>query len=315
MKKIFYYTGAIIILTSCKSNSNKRFNGSTTTKSNTAVLEANRVIDYTNIVSEVVEKYTNAAADAIKDYDETNQKWTNNEDVIGVFSTDMDFLGNEKNKATIAFAAPVQELKDDITFFKDSVGLYKDLFRQFKENDSTLKFYITAKDFKDDKYAKGKDLLNKQFEIYPQLARLYNSINKKIEKVAEAAEAVSQQDSPLKNAYSACKGDLNKMKSLVDFIIKKQEGFTEQDIVEIDKMYATFTNSIEQNKVANKADVEKANKTIQYNMFYDRITSESAAVKSIIRNIKSVKKLTENDYTLIDASYTNAVTVYNVWIQ
>jgi gamma-glutamyl phosphate reductase len=105
------------------------------------------------------------------------------------------------------------------------------------------------------------------------------------------------------------------MKILVDFMVIKQAKFTDEDIAEVDKQYATFTYSIEQNKVANKGDVEKQNKTLLYNMFYDRLVTESASIKSIIRDVKSTKKLSENNYTLLDASYTNAVTVYNVWVQ
>jgi hypothetical protein len=316
MKKIIQYSLiSILFSNSCKFKNSTKFDRGTINESNIEILKANKIISYTNTVSEVVEKYTNAAADAMEDYNETNQKWSSNEDVIGVFSTDMDFLGNNKTAADIAFATPVSELEQDVAFFTDSLTLYKKLFSEFKANDSTLKLYITAKNYKDDAYAKGKGILQKQFEIYPQIARLYNSINSKIEKVTETAEAVSLKDSPIKNAILACKGDLNKMKILVDFMVIKQAKFTDEDIAEVDKQYATFTYSIEQNKVANKGDVEKQNKTLLYNMFYDRLVTESASIKSIIRDIKSTKKLSENNYTLLDASYTNAVTVYNAWVQ
>jgi hypothetical protein len=305
----------VLFLSGCKSNNNYKLNKSTNNKSNIEITNANKIISYTNTVSEVVEKYTNAAADAMEDYDETNEKWLKNEDVMDVFSTDIDFLGNNKTAADIAFATPVSELEKDIAFFTDSLMMYKKLFSEFKANDSTLKLYITAKDYKDDAYVKGKGILQKQFEIYPQIVRLYNSINSKIVKVTASAEAVSLKDSPIKNAILACKGDLNKMKSLVDFMVIKQAKFADEDIAEVDKQYVAFTNSIEQNKVANKAEVEKQNKTLLYNMFYDRLITESANIKSIIRDVKSTKKLSENNYTLLDASYTNAVTVYNAWVQ
>jgi hypothetical protein len=316
MKKIIQYSLiSILFLNSCKFKNRAKFDRGTINESNIEILKANKIISYTNTVSEVVEKYTNAAADAMEDYNETNQKWSSNEDVIGVFSTNMDFLGNNKTAADIAFATPVPELEKYVVFFADSLRAYKNLFNQFKENDSTLKLYITAKDYKDDKYVKGKEILKKQFEIYPQIVQLYNSINSKIEKVVESAEAISLKNSPIKNAILACKGDLNKMKSLVDFMVIKQAKFTDEDIAEVDKQYTVFTNNIEQNKVANKGDVEKQNKTLLYNIFYDRLITESANIKSIIRDIKSTKKLSENNYTLLDASYTNAVTVYNAWVQ
>jgi hypothetical protein len=316
MKKIIQYSLiCILFLNSCKFKNNTKFDRGAINESNMEILKENKIISYTNTVSEAVEKYTNAAADAMEDYDETNQKWSSNEEVMGVFSTDMDFLGSHKAFADIAFATPTPELEKDAAFFADSLGAYKKLFDQFKENDSTLKLYITAKDYKDDAYVKGKGILQKQFEIYPQMVRLYNSINRKIEKVTETAEAISIKDSPIKNAILACKTDLKKMKSLVDFIIVKQKEFADEDIAEVDKQYAAFTNSIEQNKVANKAEVEKQNKTLLYNMFYDRLVTESASIKSIIRDIKNTKKLSENNYTLLDASYTNAVTVYNAWVQ
>lgn len=316
MKKIIYFLFAcIIIITSCKSQNKKNFSGNVTKLGNAQIIEANKIIDYTNTVSEVVEVYTNAAADAVEDYDATFKAWSKNEDVIGVFSTDMDFLAQQKTKADIAFAPPIPELKADVVFFKDSVGLFKNLFQQFTENNNALKLYISAKNYKDDKYAKGKDLLDKQFEIYTQLARLFKSIHKKIALVADYAEAVSQQNSPLKNAYKACKGDCSKMKALVDFMFSKQEKFTTEDIATIDKLFTEFTTSIEQNKTANKDELEKSNKAPIYTMFYDRIITENANMKAVIRNIKSTNILSEVDYSLLDASYNNTVSVYNAWVQ
>jgi hypothetical protein len=168
MKKIIHYSLiSILFLNSCKFKNNTKLDRGTINESNIEILKANKIISYTNTVSEVVEKYTNAAADAMEDYNETTQKTI----------------------ADIAFATPVSELEQDVAFFKDSLTLYKKLFSEFKANDSTLKLYITAKNYKDDAYAKGKGILQKQFEIYPQIARLYNSINSKIEKVTETAEA------------------------------------------------------------------------------------------------------------------------------
>lgn len=225
----------------------------------------------------------------------------------------MGFLWTEKTKAAKAFGTPPGALGDAVGFFKDSVGKYKSLFKQFQENDSVLKIYLKAEDFKDDNYAKGIDILGKQFDIYPQLAELRSSISNKIEQVADAAEEVSLKDSPIKDAYKAAKGDLAKMKKLANMIADKEK-YSDADIVEIDAAYADFTTSIEKNKAANQESLTKENKASQYNSFYKNITEESAKIKAVVRNIKSSKILSENDYDAVDRSYNSVVSAYNSWV-
>jgi hypothetical protein len=312
MQKVFICLSLVVMLaTGCKSKGTKiNANGSVEVSSQN---DANKIIDYTNDLIDVMKKYNEASEAAVKSYESLEDSWSGKGRFFGILSNEMGFLWTEKTKAGKAFGAPPAALGDALTFFKDSVGKYKSLFKKFQENDSVLKIYVKAEDFKDDKYAKGKDILNKQYEIYPQLITLRSAIGTKIDIVADAAEEVSLKDSPIKDAYKAAKGDLARMKKLADMIAEKEK-YSDADLTGIEAAYADFTDSIEKNKAANQESLTKENKASQYNSFYKDVTEENAKIKAVIRNIKSSKKLSEDDYDSVDRSYNSIVSAYNSWV-
>jgi Protein of unknown function (DUF3829) len=312
MKKIFIILSFVAVLAvGCKSKGTKiNANGSVEVSSQN---DANKIIDYTNDLIDVMKKYNEASEKAVTSYESLEDSWSGKSRFFGSIANDMNFLWTEKTKAAKAFGTPPAALGDALTFFNDSVGKYKGLFKKFQENDSVLKIYLKAEDFKDDKYVKGKDLLNNQYEIYPQLANLRSSIGAKIDLVADAAEEVSLKDSPIKDAYKAAKGDLATMRKLTNMIAGKEK-YSDADLTAIDAAYAGFTLSIEKNKAANQTSLAKENKASQYNSFYENLIEENAKLKSVIRNIKTSKKLSENDYDAVDRSYSNVVSAYNSWV-
>jgi len=312
MKRIFIYLplAATLFTVGCKTKSGKTgADGKTDVSS---VTDANKIIGYTNDVIDVLKKYNEAAENAVKYYGNLEDKM-NGKTTYASPNSDMNFLWTVKEKAKNAFGAPTTALGDDKKFFEDSVGTYKKLFEAFQAQDSTLKIYVKAEDFKDDNFAKGKDLITKQYEIYPQLLRLRSAISGKIEKIADAAEEVSLKDSPIREAYKNAKGDLAKFRSLADFITSKEK-FTDADLATIDADYTALTGNVEKNKTFDPAKLEKENKLVYYNNFYKSLTDELAEIKPAIRNIKEKKVLTESDYNLIDRSYSSAISSYNSWV-
>lgn len=299
----------LAVLTGCDLKFKKK--GSNSDDSPAA--EATRVVNYTNSIVDVMRSYTGAAESAISYYTDLEEYVAGSRSYQPSTPSSMNFLWTDKEKASSAFGDPVDGIGKDEQFFKDSLALYNRLFKTFKEQDSVLALYVKAEDYKDDAFAKGKTIIDKQNEIYPQLVRLRNSIETKIETVADAAEEISLKDSPILDAYKAAKGDLAKFKALANMIAEK-ETFSDADLATIDAKYNELTASIENNSHADKSKLNKENKTSQYTNFYQSITNQAAELKTIIREIKGNKKLTENEYNSLNNLYENVINAYNSWV-
>ncbi len=311
MKKIIIYLvlAVVALCTGCKMNGAKKMESG-----GSNVADANKIIDYTNAILEVVKKYNEAAENAVKYYGQLEDK-INGKNVYPFRTADIQFLWTAKKEAAKAFATPTDAFENnDKKFFADSMAAYHKIFDEFANNDSTLGAYIKAEDFKDDKYAKGKTLIDKQFILYPQLVSLRISLSDRIDKVADAAEDIALKDSPIKDAYIATKGDLGKVKSLVNKIADK-ETYTDVELSAIDAGYTALLASIEKNKGINPVNLQKENKIISFNNFYKFLTDEVLAIKPIIRTIKETKKLTENDYQKIGDIYKRVISDYNSWVK
>lgn len=298
----------LLATTGCKIKSGKDEKGTAVSFAS----DANKVIDYTNDVIDVLGKYSEVAEKSIDYYSELEDK-INEDRFLPTNSSGMNFLWTEKKKAANAFGEPTTALGKGKQFFKDSVGAYYKLFSEFKRQDSLLDMYMKAEDFKDDAFAKGKEIISRQYAAFPQMVRLRSAIQKKIEVVADDAETVALKDSPIRDAFKAAKTDLAKFKALTDKIADTEK-YTDADLSAIDAAYAELTASLEKNKNADKTNLDKENKTTSYNSFYSSVSQECVKIKPIIRKIKASKVLTDNDYDDINRIYNSVVSDYNVWV-
>jgi hypothetical protein len=187
------------------------------------------------------------------------------------------------------------------------------LFTKFEQQDSILNLYMKGKDYMDDNYAKGKEIIGKQYEIYYQLAILKNSINDKIEILADEAEEIALKDDPMRDAFVAAKQDLRKVKNLVH-TINSIDNYTDSDIKNIDAAYTDLAASIEAHKKLDRAALIKGNKNDAYNDFYESLTEEIATLKGFVRDIKENKKLKNTDYDRISNIIKNIISQYNSWV-
>jgi hypothetical protein len=310
---IYLFIFFVLMLSACKSKSGKTNFGFSDESS---ASDANKIISYTNDIIDVLKEYNDAAKKAVNYYGQLEDKMNGKSSFL-MSNTSMNFLFTAASQAKNAFGAPTEALGNDKKFFKDSVGTYHKLFKAFISNDSTLNLYVKAEDFKDDQFAKGKDLVNKQYEIYPQLIRLREVIGNKIDQVAEAAEEISLKDSPIKGAYKAAKTDLAKLKKVADMIAIKaaDEKYTDVELTAIETNYNELMASIDNNKDVDKEQLEKEHKTAMYSSFYKSLLNNVSEIKPIVRNIKETKKLSESDYNTLNNRYESVVSSYNSWVK
>jgi hypothetical protein len=314
MKKNFVYAAYLctIFFIGCNPSNAKKDKDGKLSSTTSSVEGANKIIEYTNDLMDVMKKYNEAANQALTYYEGVENKMSGKSSYAGS-NTGMNFLWTEKKKAANAFGKAPGALAGDAAFFNDSAAVYNKLFKQFKDQDSTLALYLKGEDFKDDKFEKGKTIINSQFELFPQLVRLRNVINDKIETVADAAEAVSLKDSPIKEAFAAAKGDLAKVKKFCNVVTSK-ENFTDARITEMNTSYDELSASIEKNKNLDKTNLDKESKTASYNTFYKEITESVIEMKPVLRAIRDTKKLSEDDYNKINRIYESIIRDYNSWV-
>jgi len=309
MKKIIIpVISAAFMIAGCKGGATKDADGKIGVSSEA---DANNIIGYTNDALEVLKSYNNFAGDKVKYYDELEKAWSQKESYNGFDG--IDNLWTVKKEADHVFNSIPDALGDEKKFFTDSIGKYRSLYRQFSSQDSTLELYIKAEDFKDDNYSKGKDLINKQFEIYPQLVSLRESIDAKIETVADAAEEVALKNSPIKDEYKFAKTDLATFKKVANMIVDNEK-YTDADLASIDSAYNSLAASIAKNAAVDKTNLTKESKLDSYNDLYKKLNEQSLILKSVIRDIKETKKLTDSDNTTVTNAYNSAISSYNSWV-
>jgi hypothetical protein len=305
-----------LVFNACNQLSGNKAAGSENVPDISSKDDANKIIEYTNALVDVVKKYNESAKENMNYYDQLADKMNGKRDYIIGGNSSANFLFTVNRQAAIAFAEPTSALGDDKKFFEDSMGLYRKLYDTFKDNDSTLNIYVKAEDYKDDDFVKGKSIIDQQYNIYPQLVRLRGNIGKKIDIVADAAEEVSLSDSPIKEAYKAAKTDLGKFEELANTMLDKAENekYSDTEIAAIETKYNDLLSSIEKNKNIDKSNLEKENKADSYMRFYKYMTEKSAELKPIIRNIKGSKTLSNNDYEDINRKYNSIISDYNSWV-
>lgn len=320
LKQLMGATLFIALMASCNSSGNKdpkNANNGTSSGSDISEDDANKIINYTNAVIDVLKVHQDAIHQAVKDYqeveDDINDQSKNGMDFYMHGSTALNVMFVDFRKGPIAFGEPTSALGKDKAFFADSVKAYKTLFDKFKAQNTELDLYMKGKDYKDDNFAKGKDLINKQYTLYDQLTALKRSINAKIEEVADAAEEVSLKDDPLREAYVAAKQDLKKTQELIQYI-DGIDNYTDKDVTKIDADYAAIIASIDAHKTIDRAELVKAYKNDSYDRFYASLTEGITELKAHIRDIKANKKLEDTDYESIHQIIKNIVAQYNAWV-
>lgn len=310
MKKILLSAVVLsLFVTSCKTGAKKDANGNTSVSSST---DANTIIDYTNDIIDVLKKYNDYAEQHTKYYTGLQKKWTGKTTFLPFAG--IDNLWTIKKQAANAFGKVPSAMGDDQAFFKDSVGMYNNLFKEFRNQDLVLQLYVKGEDYKDDNYAKGNEIINKQLETYPKLMRLRENIGNRIENIADAAEEITLKDSPIKDAYKNAKSDLASFKKLANMIVS-QETFTDVEVANIENNYSKLNESVTKNAAMDKTNLDKENRTTAYNTFYENLNEEIITIKPIIRNLKAEKHISESDFDTIDRVYDNAISYYNSWVK
>ncbi len=275
--------------------------------------DANKIISYTNDVID----YLNGSGDWLRTNEsrisdilkfvETKRKPT----VLLPFMPDMSFdmRASKKNVTT----PPSVMSAEEQAFFKDNMTTYKEKYTKFKENCTTLHKYLKNEDYKDDDFAKGKELAAAINADHSFLVESKNALYDKIDAVTEKAENIILQDLPLKDPILALKAELNNMKDLSDAFYAYSEGKMTPE--QVDAKYQEVAASVEKNKAAHTAILEENKAKSTYDTFYKRAEESLAAYRKMLREVKAKKELNERDFKTFNSNYNSLISAYNSFVK
>lgn len=275
--------------------------------------DANKIISYTNDVID----YLNGSGDwmrtnesrisGVLTFVETKKKPT----VLLPFMPSMSFdMGAGKKDVT---NPPSVMSAEEQAFFKDNMTAYKEKYTKFKENCVTLHKYLQNEDYKDDDFAKGKELAAAINADHSFLVESKNALYDKIDTVTEKAENIILEDLPLRDPILALKAELNNMQELSEAFYSYSEGKLTPE--QVDAEYKEVAASIEKNKDAHTAILEENNAKSTYDSFYKRAEESLATYRKTLREVKAKKELGERDFKNFNSNYNSLINAYNNFVK
>lgn len=315
MKHIFVLMacGIALMATSCNNLTGSGKGTDSTAYAKSSENDANAIIGYTNSVVDLLNKDMDYMDQLSRYVTAVDKALHNPNDRYAFMSISTPFsmphikAFNDKNDP----ANPSSALaKDDQAFFKTHMATYTNASAKMQEFRTQEADYLKAEDYKDDKSAKGLSLLDSIRNYAGIMIDEKTLMMKRINVVADAAEAVALKDSPLRNPIHDMKGDLAAVKAFVAAMGQHADNY---------KAFAdsaqTGFSAMEQSQsahaIANLDDVKKADKNTQYLYFYDKYHDFLLNAKKIMRDAGDAGKLTDSQLEDLDSDYESMISAYN----
>ncbi|WP_160714087.1 YiiG family protein [Chitinophaga solisilvae] len=311
MKKTILYTSlSVSLLLASASCNNSSKGGNAADYENKSAEAASHVIEYTNLLIDISNKQNDYIDRVLENLDKIEKGLHKPDDhfaFIGIISPSYHGpLRYSKVKAE----EPVDELSsEDKKFFKEKVGVYNTAFKKIQDQYGQLSDYLKAQDYKDDKSVKGLALVDSVRLSTQQLLTIKAELIGKVNKIADASEAIVLKDSPLKDYILAMKADLQAVRSFID-IVESDSSFTKVK----DKAQTAY-NALEkaqsehsQIKIDNAKEAHKDN---AYKLFYDRMHDFLLESRKILRDAGDAGSLTQYQLDNLNRNYDYLIERYN----
>ncbi|SFD02533.1 Protein of unknown function [Chitinophaga sp. CF118] len=306
MKKIvrlFLLVALLVTAFSCKNNS-----GSYNDKSSES---ASNIIEYTNLIVDMSNNHNHYLEQVANNTDKIESALQKPEDRFSFIGITKPFLRPSHNFGKVKIDEPSDDLsKADQAFFKEKVTSYTTLFNSIKASNDELHDYLTAQDYKDDKGAKGFQLIDTIRSKMKTAYTLKSELMKKVETVADASEEVILKDSPLKDYIIAMKADMKSVREFIDLLEQGGDKYT--SISDNAKsLYDALEAAQAKHAGINTDKAKGANKDTQFTSFYERLHSFLLDARKVLRNGSDKGELTESDISTLNNDYDSLINYYN----
>lgn len=226
---------------------------------------------------------------------------------------------NNKGRALIAPIIILSRMYDDSTgmtapgnrFGKSAGDSLTMLFREYyaaskkiDDNYEAFKAYKKAEDFKDDDWAKGKQLAQEASDATDRIVNAKTQILNIISGPADAAEMVLMADNPLKEHILQAKKIFAQMESMMQTVSEEQ--VNEQSL-------STAYNTLEQ-LVKEGRDLPKVKDMDTEMRHYGECLDEVDSFLGVVRKAQRSGKYTQSVLNDMDTEYGDAVRYYNYFV-
>jgi len=273
--------------------------------------EAGHIIGYTNNVIDYLNesnswmRSNDGRIEAMVTYMETGKKAS----VFLPFVPNVSMNRHDKDALNTPPAVMSVEEKE---FFSSNMTEYRKSFKQLLEDCGVLYKYIQNQDYKDDDFAKGKELSDSIKSKYNYLTVTKSALYDKIDEVTEKAEEIILSNHVLKDPIMTLKAEMKSLESLNGVYIDYSNGEATPEVV--DAAYQAAAASIEENKVKYADLLEEQNVKSKYEYFYKKCDGALSAYRRILRDVKDKKKIRDSEFKSFTSDYNSIVNAYNSFV-
>ncbi|WP_162799908.1 DUF3829 domain-containing protein [Pedobacter jeongneungensis] len=212
MKTILKLTALALALsfTACK-NDKKKDNNAKTAYAEADEKDVNAIIEYNNVMVSFTDKNNSYLKSLESNLDRIEKGLAKPNDRFAFLGLMTPFSMSTISNSRIKPDTPPSALNnDDQKFFKENVVSMTSLLDKIKETYKSLDEYIKAEDWKDDKGAKGKTLVDSIYSMGKKYYTYDEVVLAKLNLIGDDAERVILKTHPLKEYIFALKDDRSK---------------------------------------------------------------------------------------------------------
>lgn len=315
MKTILKLTALALVLslTACK-NDGKKDNSAKTSYAEADEKDVNEIIEYNNAVVSFTDKnndYIKRIEDNIIKIEKGLANPSDHFAFIGLITPfSMSTISSSKMKPD---TPPSVLSSDDQKFFKENVVSMTGVLDKIKETYKSLDEYIKAEDWKDDKGAKGKALLDSIYSMGKKYYAYDEQVMAKLNIIGDDAERVILKTHPLKEYIFALKDDRSKVAEFTKLLAGNKNYKTIE--AKAKSAYQILEDQHKKHVAMAAPDASKfPGKDGYFKNFNDRLNDYLIAARKMMRDASASGKLTEYNIDELVRKQDSMRSAYNNFV-
>lgn len=200
--------------------------------------------------------------------------------------------------------------KEYQVYFKETIAEYRETFKGMQENCEKLVKYIRNQDYKDDDYAKGKELSDKISEALDYIYETKSDLYDTIDEATYDAEYIILSDHPLRDPIFTMKDEMANFQNLYSIFYLYNE--KETTVEQADSAYQAVFADVEKNKELYAEVLEEQGEKDSYDAFYETCDDALASYRFSLRTyVKAGREIPSSELRTFTSNYNRLVSRYN----
>lgn len=302
-----------ILFSACKSG-DKKDKDAKTEYAEASNEDANQIVEYNNVLVGFTDKNNDFLKRIDGNLERIAKGLQNPSDRFAFIGITPAFSTPSFNRSKLKPETPPSVLSSaDQKYFKDNVAGLNESMAKIKETYKSLDDYLKAEDWKDDKGAKGKKLVDSIYSISKTYYKYDENILAKLEVIGDDAERIILKTHPLKKYIFAMKDDRKAVGDFNRLILESKNYKTDEA-----KIKAAYTELEAQNKKHIEMDAPSTSKypgkENAFKRFNDSFNEYLIEARKTMRDATTSGKLTENNAESLIRKHDYMRTSYNSFV-